>query len=147
MPPGRNPSITVYCIWHTQQATIFPLNLPRSIAKMPIQSDLTLNISKFQPSSVSEDTKKLNTLLEDITAKTPRWYKVGVAKYREMRENGETPLGLPTYLPAARDATVPSREAGREIPVRVYEPENGQPSKGIFLHFHGGGFVMASHKQ
>jgi acetyl esterase/lipase len=114
---------------------------------MPITSDLILDATKFHPGSVRDETKKINTFLEDITANGPRWHEVGVAKYRQMRETGETPLPVPVYLPAAQDATVPSRQAGRNIPVRVYAPENGQPSKGILLHFHGGGFVLATHKQ
>jgi acetyl esterase/lipase len=114
---------------------------------MPITSDLSLDTSKFHPGSVSEETKKINAFLENITTKGPRWHEVGIAKYRQMRETGETPLPVPVYLPEARDATVPSREAGRAIPLRVYQPDNGQPSKGVFLHFHGGGFVLATHKQ
>lgn len=114
---------------------------------MPITSDLSLNAARFHPSSVRDETKEINTFLEDITAKGPRWHEVGTAKYRQMRETGETPLPVPVYLLAARDAALPSREAGRDIPVRVYAPDNGQPSKGIFLHFHGGGFVLATHKQ
>lgn len=114
---------------------------------MPIQSDITLDATKFHPSSVNEETKKVNTFLEDITTKGPRWHEVGIAKYREMREMGQTPLPVPEYLPAAKDATVPSREVGRSIPVRVYAPENGRPSKGVVVHFHGGGFVLSSERQ
>ncbi|MCJ1243114.1 hypothetical protein MMC30_000311 [Trapelia coarctata] len=113
---------------------------------MAITSDLTLDANKFHPSSVTEETKKFNSFLENITTKGPQWYDVGIAKYRQMQETGETPFPVPAYLPEARDATVPSREAGRDIPVRVFVPENGQPSKGTFLHFHGGGFILATHK-
>lgn len=115
--------------------------------KMPITSDLTLDAAKFHPSGVSEETKKANTLLENFTVNAPRWHEVGVARYREMRETGETVLPKPVYLPEARDATVPSRDVGRDIPLRVYAPDNEQPSKGVFLHFHGGGFVLGTHKQ
>jgi acetyl esterase/lipase len=114
---------------------------------MPLRSDIVLDASKFAPSAVDEGTKKLNGLLEHVTAAGPHWYEVGVAKYREMRETGETPLPVPVYLAEAKDATIPSREKGRDIPLRVYMPDNGEPSKGIFLHFHGGGFIMGSHKQ
>ncbi|KAJ2969348.1 hypothetical protein NUW58_g10011 [Xylaria curta] len=47
------------------------------------------------------------------------------------------------------DATATSQyttlQLGRAIPVRVYKPNNGQPSKGILLHAHGGGYVLGSH--
>ncbi|KAK2757990.1 hypothetical protein FQN54_004396 [Arachnomyces sp. PD_36] len=113
---------------------------------MAITSDLTLSIGKFDQRNVSEETKKTNTFLEGLTSSGPRWHEVGVAKYREMRETGGTPLPVPVYLPEARDATAPSRDAGRNIPLRVYVPDNGKPSKGVFLHFHGGGFVLGTHQ-
>ncbi|KAK4867691.1 hypothetical protein LT330_001201 [Penicillium expansum] len=113
---------------------------------MPITSDITLDISKFNPENVTEPTKKAAALLETITTSGPRWWEVGIEKYCEMRELGQTSLPKPVYLPEALDSTIPSRDAGREIPIRVYKPDNGEPSKGIFLHFHGGGFVLATHK-
>jgi acetyl esterase/lipase len=122
------------------------LNIATS-AKMPFTNDLVLDGSRFLPSNVREDTKKMNAVLDTLTTKGPRWHEVGVAKYRQMRETGETPLPVPVYLSAARDATLPSREVGRNIHVRVYAPENGEKSKGVFLHFHGGGFVLATEKQ
>ncbi|KAJ5607967.1 hypothetical protein N7537_004586 [Penicillium hordei] len=97
---------------------------------MPITSDITLETSKFQPENVTEATKQAAGLLESLTSKGPRWWEVGITKYREMRELGQTPLPMPVHLPGATDSTVPSREAGREIPIRVYKPDNGQPSKG-----------------
>jgi hypothetical protein len=36
----------------------------------------------------------------------------------------QTPLPKPVYLPEALDGTVPSRDAGREIPIRIYKPDN-----------------------
>jgi acetyl esterase/lipase len=113
---------------------------------MPLTSDIAIDATKFHAGRVTEETKQINTLVEGITKKGPQWYEVGITKYRQMRETGDTPLPVPVYLPGALDATLPSREKGRTIPIRVYKPENGQPSKGILLHFHGGGFVLATHK-
>ena len=114
---------------------------------MPIASDITLDVSKFRPENVTESTKKAAALLENITTSGPKWWEVGIEKYREMRDLGQTPLPKPVYLLGALDGTIPSRHAGREIAVRIYKPDNGRPSKGIFLHFHGGGFVLATHKE
>ena len=113
---------------------------------MPIASDLNINAARFHPDSVTEETTKINQRLEMATRKGPQWYEVGAAKYRQMHEKGETWFPLPTYLPGARDSCLPSRESGREIPLRIYAPDNGQPSQGVFLHAHGGGFVLASQK-
>lgn len=113
---------------------------------MSMPSDITLDASKFNPENITEPTKKAAEFLESVTSSGPRWWDVGAAKYREMWELGQTPLFKPAYLPEALDGTIPSRDAGREIPIRIYKPDNGQPSKGVFLHFHGGGFVLATHK-
>lgn len=114
---------------------------------MPIMSNVTLDAAVFHPSSVLEETENINAMIEKVTASAPQWWEVGAAKYRKMREAGETPLPVPKYLPAARDATVPSRDLGRDIPLRVYSPDNGEASKGVILHFHGGGFVLGNQKQ
>lgn len=129
---------------HPESSLIIDLQAPFT---MPIASDITLDISKFCPENVTESTKKAAALLENITTAGPLWWEVGIEKYREMRELDQTPLPKPVYLPEALDGTVPSRDAGRQIPIRIYKPDNGRPSKGIFLHFHGGGFVLATHKQ
>ena len=110
-------------------------------------SSITLDAAVFHPSSILEETKKTNAMVEKSTANGPRWWEVGAAKYRQMRETGETPLPVPVYLPAAWDATVPSRDPGRNIPLRVYSPDNGEASKGVFLYVHGGGFVVGNQKQ
>ncbi|PLB37147.1 alpha/beta hydrolase [Aspergillus candidus] len=113
---------------------------------MPITSDITLDVSKFRSENATEPTKKAAAHLESVTKGWPRWYEVGIEKYREMRELGTSPLPKPVYLPEALDGTVPSRDAGREIPIRIYKPDNDQPSQGVFLHFHGGGMVLGTHK-
>lgn len=60
-----------------------------------------------------------------------------------MRWNGETALPRPTVLDHGKDINLPSREAGRSIPCRVFEPEAGK-AKGVFYHIHGGGWVLQS---
>ena len=84
---------------------------------MTITGDLTVDAARFSRKNISQDTAKTNAYLEDIGSKGPRWREVGIVKYRDVREVGVTPLPVPVYLPAARDATLPSKEAGRDIPV------------------------------
>ncbi|KAM5472505.1 hypothetical protein MauCBS54593_003097 [Microsporum audouinii] len=59
---------------------------------MPTQSDLTIDAAKFHPSNVTEEGKKVNEFIETVTKNGPKWHEVGVEKYRQMRETGETPL-------------------------------------------------------
>ncbi|KAI0530325.1 acetyl esterase [Xylaria digitata] len=61
-----------------------------------------------------------------------------------MIEAGEFGGLKPVRLPEAQELKIPSREPGRDIPVRVYKPDNGDPSKGILLHIHGGGYTLGS---
>lgn len=61
-----------------------------------------------------------------------------------MRLKGETPIPKPTILPQGKNITLPSREPGRDLTARVFTPESGNPSKGVFMHIHGGGWVLSS---
>ncbi|KAK5722553.1 hypothetical protein LTR15_005784 [Elasticomyces elasticus] len=110
---------------------------------MPLTSDLTLDPSKFDPKSISEQTHAFNDKLIKIMEGGPRWWDVGAEKYRKMRWNGETPLPKPVVLDSGKNITIPSREPGRSIPCRVFTPDNGKP-KGVFYHIHGGGWVLQS---
>ncbi|KAF2163584.1 hypothetical protein M409DRAFT_26193 [Zasmidium cellare ATCC 36951] len=110
---------------------------------MPLKSDLQLDASKFGEKKISEQTKKFNDGLIKVMNSGPKWYEVGAEKYRQMRWNGETPMPKPTVLETGKNSTLPSREAGRDISIRIFTPENG-PSKGIFYHIHGGGWVLQS---
>jgi acetyl esterase/lipase len=63
-----------------------------------------------------------------------------------MRAAGETPLPAATYLDSAENFGIPSREGGREIPCRILKPQNGKPIKAVFMHIHGGGWVLQDEK-
>ena len=71
--------------------------------------------------------------------------KVGAKKYRGMRERGETSFPKPVLLDSAISLEIPSREANRLIPCRLFKPEAKQV-KGIYLHIHGGGWTFMSEK-
>jgi acetyl esterase/lipase len=60
-----------------------------------------------------------------------------------MRWNNETALPRPPVLEHGINTTIPSREPGREIPIRVFKTKDGN-IKGTFLHIHGGGWVLQS---
>lgn len=100
----------------------------------------------FDPAAVSEDVHAFNQKLMDLMRGAPKWYQVGAQKYREMRMNGETPLPAATFLESAEDFEVPSRDASRNIPCRILKPINGKPITGVYMHLHGGGWVLGSEK-
>ena len=72
--------------------------------------------------------------------------QVGAKRYREMRAAGETPLPKFTYLDSAEDFDINSRDQGRSIPCRILRPQNGKPIKAVFMHIHGGGWVLGHQK-
>jgi acetyl esterase/lipase len=106
---------------------------------------LNIDPAVFDPASISQDTHDFNAKLQDIMNKGPKWYEVGAPKYRQMRAAGETPLPAATYLDSAEDFDIPSRESGRGIPCRVLRPQKGDV-KGVFMHIHGGGWVLQDQK-
>ena len=61
-----------------------------------------------------------------------------------MRNRGETPLPKTTVLSCGKSFSIPSREEGREIPCRIMLPAGEGPIKGVFMHIHGGGWVLQS---
>ncbi|KIW98448.1 uncharacterized protein Z519_00109 [Cladophialophora bantiana CBS 173.52] len=109
---------------------------------MDAHNAVILEASKFHPTAISEETKAFNQQLMNIMAHGPKWYEVGAKRYREMRAAGETPLPKAVYLDSAEDFIIPSRDAGRTIPCRILRPQNGKSIKSVFLHIHGGGWVL-----
>lgn len=103
---------------------------------------LVLDPVDFDPASVSEETHALDAQLLDWTLRMPKWWEVGSAEWRRMRRAGETPRPAPVLLDTAESFSIPSREAGRAIPCRVLKPQNGKAVKGVFMHIHGGGWVI-----
>ncbi|KAJ4319946.1 hypothetical protein N0V94_003616 [Neodidymelliopsis sp. IMI 364377] len=110
---------------------------------MSLESDVTIDASKFDRKLADKQTQEFNEKLIKIWADGPRWYEVGAAEYRKLRWEGKTPLPKPVVLPEGINGTIPSRDAGREIPYRVFKPAGGV-SRGIHLHIHGGGWVLQS---
>ncbi|KAK5246352.1 hypothetical protein LTR40_012035, partial [Exophiala xenobiotica] len=113
---------------------------------MDAHNDLSVNSTKFGAAAISEDTHAFNKKLMEMMSTGPKWYDVGAQKYREMRAAGETPLPKAVLLDSAEDITIPSRESGRTIPSRILRPQNGKPIRSVFLHIHGGGWVLQDEK-
>ncbi|KAI0521641.1 acetyl esterase [Xylaria bambusicola] len=113
---------------------------------MPLTSDVTINFSRFDPKNTPEEAKQYSDFLEKTTTSVPRWFEIGAPKFRELIEEGGFGGLKPVTLPEAQEFEVPSREPGRTIPIRMYKPDNGKPTKGIMLHIHGGGYCLGSHR-
>ncbi|KFH46074.1 Acetyl esterase-like protein [Hapsidospora chrysogenum ATCC 11550] len=111
---------------------------------MPSPAPVTLDPAAFDPANVPEATRAFDRNLRAQCAKdTTKWWHIGAPEYRRLRKTGGTSRPAPTYLDSATSFTVPSREAGRTIPCRLLRPQNGKPVRGVFMHIHGGGFVLS----
>lgn len=63
-----------------------------------------------------------------------------------MREKGQTPLPALVMLDSAEEFQIPSRDAGRQIPCRILRPQGNARPKAVFMHIHGGGWVLSSER-
>lgn len=61
-----------------------------------------------------------------------------------LRREGKTPLPKPTVLDSGKPFSIPSREEGRDIPCRVMMPEGTKSASAVYMHIHGGGWVLQS---
>ncbi|KAL3481532.1 carboxylesterase [Aspergillus californicus] len=99
------------------------------------------------PAPIDEATLKARLghldKLEAQLAGSIQWQECeSAAAYRRMRREGLNGFTAPTLNPHARTVDVSGR-AGNRIELRVIAPQK-QPSRGVWLHFHAGGFVIGS---
>nr|KMM67005.1 hypothetical protein CPAG_03341 [Coccidioides posadasii RMSCC 3488] len=109
---------------------------------MVFESDVSLNVSKFQPSAIPPASHAVNQHIMSMADGKPRWWEVGAQTFREMRARGETAMPPSALLDCAQSFSIPSREPGRNIPCRIIKPEGSSAPSGVFLHIHGGGWVL-----
>jgi len=92
----------------------------------------------FRDEAIGDETAKLNTQLIELLTGEPEWWIVGAEAMRTARRRGEGPFPAAVMSGRARTITITGKE-GNEVPLRVIAP--AQP-RGIYLHFHGGGWVL-----
>ena len=98
-----------------------------------------LDPALFDDAAIPDDTRSLNAAVMELTKDLPSWWEVGAPQARAARANGEGPFPAPERSPRARTIEI-AGVAGR-IPLRVIAPER---SRGVYLHFHGGGWVLGA---
>jgi acetyl esterase len=101
---------------------------------------MTFDPAWFRPEAVSEETRALNERLIAAQSSLQNWWDVGAQAIREMRARGEGPFPLPPRSAKARNLSI-SGKGGYQIPLRVIAPNR---PRGVYLHIHGGGFVLGS---
>jgi acetyl esterase len=97
----------------------------------------------FRKEAIAEDTAKLNDTLVQLMTGLPDWWNVGAEATREARRQGRGPFPPPVISPRARTVSITGRD-GNTIPLRVIAPAQ---ARGVYLHIHGGGWVLGSAAQ
>lgn len=87
---------------------------------------------------VLAETRTFNDALERLLATQPTVNTLPLDMVRRARREGRGPFPPPVFLPEARDVMIPAR--GGELRLRVIAPPG--PSKGAYLHLHGGGWTL-----
>lgn len=105
---------------------------------------LAVQPSIFDPAGLAPESREFNSKLSQITASQPKWFEIGAEAYRRLRSEGGTALPAPILLVSAIRLDIPSRDSSRQIPCRVFKPQHGGAVRAVFMHIHGGGWVLGN---
>ncbi|MBB4304843.1 acetyl esterase/lipase [Rhodobium orientis] len=104
---------------------------------------IAIDSALFEDTAVSAETRAFNAdLLETLSALPDPW-QFEPALVRQTRAEGGGPFPLPEKSPRAETVTIPG--PGGPIPMRIVAP-TGAP-RGVYLHFHGGGWTLGTTDQ
>jgi len=106
-------------------------------------NDNPLQPALFRKDAVAEDTRQLNDTLVQLLTGLPEWWIIGAEATRAARREGKGPFPVTPISPRARTMVIAGQD-GTEIPLRVIAPDQ---ARGVYLHIHGGGWVLGSAEQ
>lgn len=91
----------------------------------------------FKDAAQDRENLAINQMILDaMNAATP-WHEMEPQALRDFLASGGSPLGTPVYSDQAINRTIPGPDG--DIPIRVFQP---QAPRGVYLHIHGGGWVI-----
>lgn len=102
----------------------------------------TIDFKVFDPASIDAETAAFNQKVENELSAMPPLYQFEPQAIREARAAGYSIFGPINHLEEAHDRMVPG-PAG-DIPIRVFIPDK---AAGVYMHMHGGGFMLGSADQ
>jgi acetyl esterase len=88
-----------------------------------------------------DETRAFNAQLQQVLRTQPSLHTESPETTRAARRDGRSVFPAPVFLPQARDVQIPTRRG--TMLGRVLAPE-GAPT-GVYLHIHGGGWVLGDH--
>ena len=102
-----------------------------------------LDPALFQAEAISDETATFNSRLVALMTPMPEWWITGPDVFRDARRRGEGPFPLAPKSPRAVERQIEG-PAGNQITLRIIAPEK---PKGVYLHLHGGGWVLGAADQ
>jgi acetyl esterase/lipase len=93
----------------------------------------------FGDAAIDAGTARLNEQMIQLLTGQPEWWITGAEAFRAARRRGEGPFPAPVMSPRARMMTIAGKD-GIPIPLRVIAPRG--EARGVYLHLHGGGWVL-----
>lgn len=97
----------------------------------------------FTAAAISAETKGINDIIINAMKDLPEWWDIGVATFREQRARGEGAFPLAPKSPRARELEIDGK--GNKVKLRIIAPEGSL--RGVYLHIHGGGWVLGGADQ
>jgi acetyl esterase len=101
---------------------------------------LSLDPCLFDPAAIDPATRAANEQLEKLLAAAPPIHTQTPQAIRAARASGQGAFGPIVRLPHAETRAI--RGPAGEIPLRILRPKG--EARGVYLHFHGGGFALGS---
>ena len=93
----------------------------------------------FSDAAISEETRAVNAAVIAAAGQLPDWWDIGAPAFRALRAAGGAPFPPLARSARAHDLTIAG--PGGPLGLRVI-PAN--PAHGVFLHVHGGGWVLGA---
>lgn len=104
---------------------------------------LTLDPAVFSDAAIASDTRMVNdAIVKALQAAPNRWAGAPPA-IRAARLSGKGTFPMPPESKRAHVETIPGPRG--PIPVRIFMPDAAP--KGVYLHFHGGGWTVGSARE
>jgi acetyl esterase/lipase len=102
-----------------------------------------LDPALFRPEAISAETRLINEAIVKAFSAFPEWWEIGAQTVRDARARGEG--GFPPAPKSGKARTIHiGGKGGHKIPLRIIAPDN---PRGVYLHIHGGGWVLGAADQ
>ncbi len=97
----------------------------------------------FDERNTPEDTRKLNEEIIATSEAAPDMWQFDVNDVRQARRDGKGIFPLEAYDETAENFQIDG-PSGEPLMLRAIQPEAGGDTRGVFLHFHGGGWMYGA---